>query len=398
MTWIAQPIGNVIKSTQYGLSLAESADGLMPIVGMKDIQNGRVSADPSARVDITIEAARDYLLSQGDILLNRTNSPDLVGKTGIYRDSGRAVFASYLVRLNLDRDKADPEFINQVLAGEDGQRQIKQLATRAVSQANINPTTFKKHFWINLPSLPEQVAIRDALLTWDDAIEKTKQLIAAKEERKAALAIEILTGQATQWPRVRLGDISERMQQQDPGGKHPLLTISSSRGFVRQEDKYSRNMAGESAKTYTLLNEGDFSYNKGNSLRYEFGCIYQLQAYKAALVPSVYVSFRLNEGIDHSYMRHLFASDYLKSQLRALVKTGVRNNGLLNISPAEFLSTAVPLPPIRMQQKIGRVLDSSQREIDLLQQQLRALRTQKSGLMKKLLTGQWRIPEKAQAA
>jgi type I restriction enzyme S subunit len=91
-------------------------------------------------------------------------------------------------------------------------------------------------------------------------------------------------------------------------------------------------------------------------------------------------------------MRHLFAADYLKPQLRALVKTGVRNNGLLNIRPDEFMGTTVPLPPLAQQVRIANVLDAASAEIDLLRQQLVALRAQKRGLMQKLLTGQWRLP------
>jgi type I restriction enzyme S subunit len=73
-----------------------------------------------------------------------------------------------------------------------------------------------------------------------------------------------------------------------------------------------------------------------------------------------------------------------------LVKTGVRNNGLLNIRPDEFMGTTVPLPPLDRQRKIARILDAARAEVELLQKQLAALREQKRGLMQKLLTGQWR--------
>lgn len=53
MTWGLEPIGSVIRSSQYGLSLLVDPDGDMPIVGMKDIQSGRVQIDPGVRVSIT---------------------------------------------------------------------------------------------------------------------------------------------------------------------------------------------------------------------------------------------------------------------------------------------------------------------------------------------------------
>ena len=247
---------------------------------------------------------------------------------------------------------------------------------------------------ISLPGEHEQEAVATTLGYWDSAIQKTEQLIAAKERHFSGLVSLLINGpsKSEAWRHVSIRDIANRVQRQGDGGDYPLLTISSASGFMRQEDRYSRYMAGESAKTYTLLRAGEFSYNKGNSKRYEFGCVFQLQNHDAALVPSVYVSFRLNDSVCAAYVRHLFVADYLKPQLRALVKTGVRNNGLLNISPDEFLSTTVPLPPLDQQTKIAQVLNAASADIDLLKRQLAALRVQKRGLMQKLLTGQWRLP------
>jgi type I restriction enzyme S subunit len=257
----------------------------------------------------------------------------------------------------------------------------------------INGTNLKRQR-VPLPGFALQQEIASLLSTWDTAIQKTEQLIAAKERHFSGLVSLLINGpsKSEAWRHVSIRDIANRVQRQGDGGDYPLLTISSASGFMRQEDRYSRYMAGESAKTYTLLRAGEFSYNKGNSKRYEFGCVFQLQNHDAALVPSVYVSFRLNDSVCAAYVRHLFVADYLKPQLRALVKTGVRNNGLLNISPDEFLSTTVPLPPLDQQTKIAQVLDAASADIDLLKRQLAALRVQKRGLMQKLLTGQWRLP------
>ena len=247
---------------------------------------------------------------------------------------------------------------------------------------------------ILLPSISEQRLIASALTSWNTASQLTEQLIAAKERHYSGLIGRLINGRSKSeaWQYVSIRDIADRVQRQGDGGDYPLLTISSASGFIRQEDRYSRYMAGKSAKTYTLLRAGEFSYNKGNSKRYEFGCVFQLQNHDAALVPSVYVSFKLHDSVCPSYMRHLFEADYLKPQLRALVKTGVRNNGLLNIRPDEFMGAKVPLPPFENQLQIANYLDAASAEIDLLKQQLAVLRTQKRGLMQKLLTGQWRLP------
>ena len=188
------PVGAVIQSSQYGLSLPAVTEGTLPIVGMKDIRAGRVVIDPNAKVNLSADNAADYLLEDGDILINRTNSPDLVGKAGIFRGSDKAVFASYLVRLHLDSRLVAPDYLIQVLTSDPGQQAIRALATRAVGQANLNPTTFKKHFKIPLPEIEVQQGIARLLRTWDAAIEKTEQLIVARDDQHRALSRALLFG------------------------------------------------------------------------------------------------------------------------------------------------------------------------------------------------------------
>jgi restriction endonuclease S subunit len=245
-----------------------------------------------------------------------------------------------------------------------------------------------------LPPLHEQIAIADLLSIWDAAIEKIERLIVAKDMwfrglvQKLVLAPSQIKGH---WKHLRISEIAKRIQRRSNGNDFPILTISSSSGFVLQEEKYSRYMAGESVKRYILLRKGEFAYNKGNSLRYQFGCIFKLKAYDEALVPHVYVCFKLNSRIDSDYMEHLFHADYLKRQLGRIVKTGVRNNGLLNIKPDEFMNVTVPVPPFDQQKQIASTLNTARREIVLLNKQAEAFRKQKRGLMQKLLTGQWGV-------
>jgi len=255
-------------------------------------------------------------------------------------------------------------------------------------------TTSLMAFPVLIPSLPEQNAIADFFSTWDAAIEKTERLIAAKENGFKGLVQKLVLTPSQikgHWKHSRISDISKRIQRRPNGDELPILTISSASGFVLQEEKYSRYMAGESIKNYILLRKGEFAYNKGNSLRYQFGCVFKIEAYNEALVPHVYVCFKLNPGVDSEYIDHLFHADYLKRQLGRIVKTGVRNNGLLNIKPDEFMNVTIPIPSFDQQKQIASTLNTARQEIDLLKKQAEAFRKQKRGLMQKLLTGQWRV-------
>ena len=140
-----------------------------------------------------------------------------------------------------------------------------------------------------------------------------------------------------------------------------------------------------------LKTKGEFAYNKGNSKTYEFGCIFDLDSHKSGLVPHVYVCFKLHQGLSHRYFKYLFEADYLKPQLGALVNTGVRNNGLLNIKPAEFMNTKVPVPCFDEQERIADVLHASSETISKLQLKLDALKQEKKALMQQLLTGKRRV-------
>lgn len=180
--WKLVAASYVLSGTQYGLSEPGTSDGKTPIVGMKDIVDGTVNLNNLATIDGDASECARFELRRGDILLNCTNSPDLVGKVGIVREDWKAVFASYLVRLSANRNRIYPDFLNFWLNSPIAQQALKRLSTRGVSQANIIPTEFQKHCPVPLPPLSEQRKIAEILRTWDEAIEKLAELRAAKEQ------------------------------------------------------------------------------------------------------------------------------------------------------------------------------------------------------------------------
>lgn len=248
-----------------------------------------------------------------------------------------------------------------------------------------------------VPPSVERVEIISILRTWDRAIETVEALIANARAQKQALMQQLLSGKhrlpgfSGEWHRKPINEIATRITRRNDGTDLPVLTISSTSGFVRQDEKYSRFMAGKSVDTYIVLNEGEFAYNKGNSKTYEFGCIFDLEGYARALVPHVYVCFKLKKGYSHRFYKALFEADYLAPQLGQLVNTGVRNNGLLNIKPSEFLGTKVPVPPLDEQDAIAAVMEAASRTVIEHETQLTALRQEKAALMQQLLTGKRRV-------
>jgi len=275
------------------------------------------------------------------------------------------------------------------------------LSRQGAGRYKLNKASLEK-IPVLIPPVQEQKKIAQILSTWDKAITTTEQLLANSQRQKKALMQQLLTGKkrlldkngvrfSGEWKFQSISQISKRIQRKSDGEDHPILTISSLSGFVRQDERYSRYMAGESVKNYILLKKGEFAYNKGNSKTYEFGCIFDLDSYKSGLVPHVYVCFKLHQGLSHRYFKYLFEADHLKPQLGALVNTGVRNNGLLNIKPSEFMNTKVPVPCFDEQEKIADVLHASSETINKLQLKLGELKQEKKALMQQLLTGKRRV-------
>ena len=254
---------------------------------------------------------------------------------------------------------------------------------------------------VHIPTLIEQRRIAEILSTWDDAIASAEQLALNANVHKSALIEQSVlnSARAGKWRMRRLSDIAPRVQRRVSGGEVlPVLMISSGSGFVRQDEMYSRYMAGKSVESYIALEEGEFAYNKGNSKRFEFGCVYPLKGLPRGLVPHVYVCFRLHDEHDAGFFEHLFAADYLHDQLGALVNTGVRNNGLLNIRPADFMACQVPVPPRDEQQRVAARLSVAAEWARRHDELASLLREEKAALMADLFTGKRRVRVPAEGA
>ena len=113
--WGMASVGDVVFDAQYGMNAPSAHDGATPIVGMKDIREGRVLFENLARTTVSDDELETYRLRGGDLLINRTNSLDQVGKVGIVDADRDIVFASYLVRTHF-RSFKDRSTISKSLA------------------------------------------------------------------------------------------------------------------------------------------------------------------------------------------------------------------------------------------------------------------------------------------
>lgn len=152
-SWIVTALEKLCEGFQYGTSAKSQKSGKVPVLRMGNIQNGKIDWTDLAYTSDEDEINK-FILRKGDVLFNRTNSPELVGKTGIYKGERPAIFAGYLIRIKNYPD-LNSEYLNYCLNTVYAREFCQQVKTDGVSQSNVNAQKLGK-FPLSLPPLPEQ--------------------------------------------------------------------------------------------------------------------------------------------------------------------------------------------------------------------------------------------------
>ena len=136
-SWIWEKLGWMTCGVEYGTAAKSATTGRVPVLRMGNIQNAKFDWADLVYTSDDNEIA-EYLLHDGDVLFNRTNSPELVGKTAIYRGERPAVFAGYLIRVNHIRTVVNGQYLNLFLNSHVARQYGNNVKTDGVNQSNIN--------------------------------------------------------------------------------------------------------------------------------------------------------------------------------------------------------------------------------------------------------------------
>ena len=189
---------------------------------------------------------------------------------------------------------------------------------------------------------------------------------------------------APAWELVSLRRASVPVDERVGERKLTPVSISAGIGFVPQAEKFGRDISGNQYQLYTLVRDGDFVFNKGNSLKFPQGCIYLLQGWGQVAAPNVFIAFRLKRGYSNGFFQNCFEQNQHGKQLKKHITSGARSNGLLNISKETFFNVEIPTPSLLEQQKIADCLESADALIEAQGRKAEALRVHKKGLMQQL--------------
>ena len=392
--WEQRKLGDIAVSFEYGLNAAACEyDGVNKYLRITDIDDDthefRVEDLTSPQADLAASAG--YLLSEGDLLFARTGAS--VGKTYLYRPfDGKVFFAGFLIRAKIGNN-ADPEFVFQSTL-TDRYRKYVTITSQRSGQPGVNAQEYSD-FELPLPSQPEQKQIGSLLHGLDNLItlhqRKYDQLAVLKKAlldkmfpRDGAFVPEIrFVGFTDPWEQRKLGELTKEIRRVEPDSDAPVMMISTpADGFIYQSQHYAFDNTGESLKKYICLHKGEMAYNHGASRLRPYGSSFVLKE-EQARVPFVYHCYEVLDD-DPDFISLQLNLDSMQLQLRKLISSGARMDGLLNISYEEYMSLVLLVPDVEEQRRISRLLASLNNLITLHQRKLGLLKNLKAALLDKM--------------
>ena len=282
---------------------------------------------------------------------------------------------------------------NQFLAYAISQADIESLLVGG-GRAKLNAETLMD-IELLLPSKNEQIQIGHYLARLDHLItlhqRKYEKLVNIKKSmldkmfpQNGASVPEIrFKGFTDPWEQRKLGEIAKEVVRNDPASDAPIMMITAGNGFIEQSDRYAFNNAGESLKKYILLERGELAYNHGASKLRPYGSCFALTTVEKARIPFVYHCFSVEKSNPEFLSIELNGAN-VENQLRKIVSSGARMDGLLNIAYSEYTEVTVQLPKKEEQDWIAKFFKHLDTLIALHQRKLEKLQNIKKSCLEKM--------------
>lgn len=251
------------------------------------------------------------------------------------------------------------------------------------------------HMEISFPSEEEQKKIADFLSAVDEKIRLLKEKHALLQQYKQGVMQKLFSqeirfkddnGQAfPDWTEKRFEKCFERVSRKNKINNLNVLTISAQHGLINQEKYFNKSVSAADVTGYYLLNKGEFAYNKSYSKGYPMGAIKRLNNYDQGVVSTLYICFKSINNQCDAFWEQFFEGGMLNRQISKIAQEGARNHGLLNVSVTEFFhDMKVTVPCVDEQKKIAEFLQTLDKKLDAVQQQIDLTQTFKKGLLQQM--------------
>ncbi|HEU0295739.1 MAG TPA: restriction endonuclease subunit S [Anaerolineales bacterium] len=398
--WEVKPLGRLVLSVEYGSSAKSSTQGQMPVLRMGNLQDGKIDWNDLVYTSNEFEINK-YQLRPGNVLFNRTNTIDLVGKTSIYDGERPAIFAGYLIRINVDKSLLNSQFLNYILNTEFSRKYSSKVLSVAVGQANINAQKLKTYPIPLPPNKDEQDAIAQALSDTDALIEALEQLLTKKRQVKQGAMQELLRVKDN-WASTNLGSIADPNKRWSytggPFGSNLKASDYTDDGIrVIQLQNIGDGEFKPEYEVFTSKQKADelLSCNiyPGEIILSKMGD----PVARACIIPSLHERYVMcSDGIRLAVDQKRFSTYFVYTVINAKdFRTKAENAGVgstrKRIGLTELRSLELFCPPLPEQTAIAEILSDMDAEIATLEGKLSKARQVKQGMMQELLTGRIRL-------
>lgn len=396
--WEVKPLGQLINSVEYGSSSKSSPQGAIPVLRMGNLQDGRIDWGNLVYTSNEFEISK-YRLNSGDVLFNRTNTPELVGKTAIYAGEQPAIFAGYLIRIKT-KATLDPVFLNYILNTEFSRKYSTQVLSIAVGQANINGKKLKTYPIPTPPTVQEQQAIATALSDTDTLIDALEQLLAKKRQVKQGAMRELLTGERRlegfhqDWQSKRLDELGQWSGGMTPSMQnldywHPGTIPWITSGDIKFMRLFTTNL--RISKKALQAGATNSIPEKSLVVVMRSGILRNYLPVTMNMVPMT-----INQDVKALIPKKFVYPDFLLQSLtfhgeQILARCLKSGTTVESIEYNWLKSFTIQLPPLPEQIAIAAILSDMDTDITELETRLGKVRQVKQGMMRELLTGRTRL-------
>jgi type I restriction enzyme, S subunit len=384
----------------------------IPFIRSQNVREGRLDLAGVARIAPDIHAhMHRSAVRPNDVLLNITGAS--IGRSCVVPADLKEANVNQHVCIIRSNGYARPSFIQAMLELPRTQHRIRETAAGG-SREGLN---YQQVAALSIPWLPlhAQERLDQVRSRHDVVLSALRALITTKGELKRGLMRELLTGRrrfpafgsAAGWTHTPFGrlpddwraqplfEVAESVTRRNGDGTHRVLTCSGEFGLIDQTEFFTKSVASESREGYFLLHRGEFAYNRSTMTGYPFGAIKRLDRYDAGVLSTLNICFRIcGDAWEPDFALHFFESGLLNRQLGRIARLGARAHGLLNVNKSDFFNLLVPVPSRAEQLRISSVLNSLDRELELLSRLQEGYDCQKRGLMQNLLSGELAVSDK----
>lgn len=238
---------------------------------------------------------------------------------------------------------------------------------------------------VTFPSdIEEQKRIASLLMTWENALNKTEQLIDQKTKKFDWLVTSLINKAGYDKCHISLISSESSIRNRNSSIQQ-VLSVTNRNGFVLSEEQFEHRVASENLENYKVVKHGQYAYNPS---RINVGSIARLDDWEEGVLSPMYTVFGLDDSkINSDYFLHWLSSHEAKGRIRLSAQGSVRET----VSFRDLGAILIPLPDLVEQERAAKILNTAKKEIDLLKKLAKAYKLQKRGLMQKLLTGEWRV-------